>query len=116
MLNNLFNKNCKNITSKINTLDDFKEFVIKSKDEDKYYYIITDDLKFKIVLVLNVIFEKLGINNLYMIIIYKGSLSLIKIYHILDFSIKMFGEVINDIENQKKGIITTDYYKVLIRL
>ena len=78
MLNNLFNKNCKNITSKINTLDEFKEFIIKSKDQDKYYYIIIDDLKFKIGLVINFIFEKLEINNLYMIVIYKGSLTLLK--------------------------------------
>ena len=73
MINNLFNKNCKNITSKINTLDEFKEFVINSKDQDKYYYIIIDDLKFKIALVLNFIFEKIEIYNLYMIVIYKGS-------------------------------------------
>jgi len=99
MLNNLFNKNCKNITSKINTLDDFKEFVIKSKDEDKYCYIIIDDLKFKIGLVINYIFEKLEIYNLYMIVIYKGSLTLLKKYHILDFNIKMFDDFINDINN-----------------
>jgi hypothetical protein len=102
MLNNLFNKkNCKNITSKINVLGDFKDYVLKSKDEDKYYYITIDDLKFKIGLVLNYIFEKLEIYNLYMIIIYKGSLSLIKKYHILDFNVKIFEEVINDLNNIK---------------
>jgi hypothetical protein len=99
MLNNLFNKNCKNITSKINTLDEFKEFIIKSKDHDKYYYIIIDDLKYKIGLVINYIFEKLEINNLYMIVIYKGSLTLLKKYHILDFNIKMFENFINELNN-----------------
>ena len=104
MLNNLFNKNCKNITSKINTLDEFKEFIINSKDQDKYYYIIIDDLKFKIALVLNFIFEKLEIYNLYMIVIYKGSLTLLKKYHILDFNIKMFENFINDLNNNNKNI------------
>ena len=104
MLNNLFNKNCKNITSKINNLDDFKEFVVISKDKDKYYYIIIDDLKFKIALVLNFIFEKLEIYNLYMIVIYKGSLTLIKKYYILDFNIKIFDNFINDLNNNNKNI------------
>lgn len=104
MLNNLFNKNCKNITSKINNLDDFKEFVVISKDKDKYYYIIIDDLKFKIALVLNFIFEKLEIYNLYMIVIYKGSLTLIKKYHILDFNIKIFDNFINDLNNNNNNI------------
>ena len=99
MINNLFNKNCKNITSKINTLDEFNEFIINSKDQDKYYYIIIDDLKFKIALVLNFIFEKLEIYNLYMIVIYKGSLTLIKKYYILDFNINMFEKFINDLND-----------------
>ncbi len=104
MINNLFKKNCKNIISKINNLDDFKEFVVISKDKDKYYYIIIDDLKFKIALVLNFIFEKLEIYNLYMIVIYKGSLTLIKKYYILDFNIKIFDNFINDLNNNNKYI------------
>ena len=99
MINNLFNKNCKNITSKINTLDEFKKFIINSNHQDKYFYIIIDDLKFKIALVLNFIFEKLEIYNLYMIVIYKGSLTLIKKYYILDFNINMFEKFINDLND-----------------
>ena len=48
-LNNLFNKNnCKNMTSKLNNIEDFKNLIIKSKDETKYYYLIIDDLKYKL--------------------------------------------------------------------
>ena len=102
MLNNLFNKNnCKNITSYINNIDDFKDNIIKSKDHDKYYYLIIDDLKYKIGLIINYIFEKLEINNIHMIIIYKGSLQLIKQYVINDeINVKLFDDILNNINKE----------------
>ena len=99
-LNNLFNKNnCKNMTSKLSNIEDFKNLIIKSKDETKYYYLIIDDLKYKLGLYLNYIFEKLEMININMIIINKGSLLIIRTNNINhDFNINVFNKILNDVE------------------
>ena len=102
MFENLFNKNkSNNITKKINNIDDFKYYILKSKDDNKYYYIIIDDVKYIIGLFLNFLFEKIEITNIYMIIINKGLLYVIKKFNISnEFNVKMFEDFFkSDVNN-----------------
>ena len=102
MFDNLFNKNKSyNITKKINNIDDFKYYILKSSVDNKYYYIIIDDVKYIIGLFLNFLFEKIEITNIYMIIINKGLLYVIKKFNISnEFNVKMFEDFFkSDVNN-----------------
>jgi hypothetical protein len=92
MLELLFNKRrTKNITYKINNIHDFKTYILQSRDDEKYYYIIIDEIKYINGLFITHIFEKIGISNIYMIIINKGLFHVIKKFNISnEFNIQLF--------------------------
>jgi len=79
---NFFNsKKNRNITNKMNNIDDFKKYIDDSKDKPNInFYIIIDEVKYIIGLYISFCFGKIGLNNIHIILINNGSIMLLKQY------------------------------------